>query len=123
MRPFLKFAGIVLLCGWAVLTWTPGGRAGNDSSLPAGPNRELVETTCTPCHSAALILQNRMKRDRWDETITWMQEKQGLETLTPATRNQILDYLETVRGLASSQKRERPGRNPMYDYDYPPNPL
>ncbi len=97
--------------------------AETDAPLLKGPHRDVVEETCTPCHSAALIVQNRMTRKRWDETITWMQEKQGLEELTSAIRNQILDYLEAVQGLVLPAEESQPRTRRMHEYDYPPNPL
>ena len=109
--------------GVIIVLWPHLVMAEKDIPLPAGPSRNIVEETCTPCHSAALILQNRMTRQRWDETITWMQEKQGLGGLPPGTRNQILDYLETVRGLSSPAEDPLPRTHPMYKYHYPPNPL
>jgi cytochrome c1 len=60
-----------------------------------GPNVELVETTCTACHSARLVLQNRMSRERWDETLTWMQKKHNLPEFDTEDRMAILDYLST----------------------------
>ncbi len=108
--------GTVLLFGSALTLNTE-----IDHPLPKGPHRAVVEETCTPCHSAAIILQNRMTRKRWDETITWMQNQQGLEQLSPQTRNQILDYLEGVQGMASPAGK--PSTHRMYEFDYPPNPL
>ncbi len=83
----------------------------------------MVAKFCTPCHSAAIILQNRMTRQRWDETITWMQNEQGLEDLPSQIRNQILDYLEAVRGMASPAGKPPPKTRHMYEIDYPLNPL
>ena len=110
--------GVVLFFGTV-----PVEIAQSEPSLPNGPNRKVVEETCTACHSAAIILQNRMNRTRWDETITWMQEKQGLMALSPQARKQILDYLETVRGMASPAGKPSPKTHRMYEFDYPPNPL
>lgn len=107
--------GMVLFIGPASVV------AETDPPLPKGPHRAVVEETCTPCHSAAIILQNRMTRKRWDETITWMQNKQGLGDLSSQTRSQILDYLEAVQGMASPAGK--PSAHRMYEYDYPPNPL
>ena len=97
--------------------------AETEPELPKGPHRDVVEETCTACHSAAIILQNRMSRKRWNETITWMQDEQGLMELPPVTRTQILDYLETVRGMASPAGKPSPKTHRMYEFDYPPNPL
>ena len=37
-----------------------------------------VVNNCTNCHSSKLVIQNRMTEERWNETIKWMQKKQGL---------------------------------------------
>lgn len=54
----------------------------------------LTETVnnCTTCHSAKLILQNRMNKERWHATIRWMQETQNLWPLG-ANENIIVNYL------------------------------
>jgi hypothetical protein len=55
---------------------------------------ETVRKQCLSCHSAQLIVQNRMSRVRWKETIEWMQETQGLWALGD-DEVIILDYLAT----------------------------
>jgi len=120
MNEWLKISGMVAIL-FLGSTLTAG--AESEPGLPKGPNRAVVEETCTACHSAAIILQNRMNRKRWDETITWMQNQQGLGDLSLNTRNQILDYLEAVQGMASPADKTSPKTQRMYEYDYPPNPL
>jgi hypothetical protein len=120
MNLWFKISGMMI---GAVLLLASTAIAENDPPLPEGPNQAVVEETCTPCHSAAIILQNRMPRKRWDETITWMQDEQGLMALSSQTRNQILDYLETVRGMASPAGKPSTKTQRMYEFDYPPNPL
>ncbi len=85
--------------------------------LAAGAGRTVVITHCTPCHSTALVTQNRMSRARWDATITWMQETQSLWPIPAEQRVQLLDYLEAVQGPLEHP----PGVNgpPVY----PPNPI
>lgn len=61
--------------------------------LPKGEGHDIVAASCTACHSARLVAQNRLTRSEWDATLTWMQEKQGLWPLG-ANRKIILDYLE-----------------------------
>ena len=51
-----------------------------------------VVAHCTACHSAQLVIQNRMNRERWNATIRWMQETQNLWDLGP-NEDVILDYL------------------------------
>ena len=53
-----------------------------------------VVSNCTSCHSAKLLTQNRMSAARWDETIKWMQETQGLWELG-GNKEIIINYLVT----------------------------
>lgn len=53
---------------------------------------EEVKATCTACHSAKLVTQNRASREGWKAMIEWMQETQGLWQLGKA-EDRILDYL------------------------------
>lgn len=62
------------------------------TGLHADPNIQTVIGTCTSCHSAKLITQNRATRDGWEEMIRWMQETQGLPELGKA-EPVVLDYL------------------------------
>ena len=97
---------------------------GEDSQyqgLPPGKGREQVLENCTACHSTAIILQNRMPRKQWDQTLTWMQKKQGLRDLEPDLRKTILDYLSTHQGTKKTLPQPH---NPMrHQYSYQPNPL
>ena len=89
--------------------------------LPPGKGREQVLENCTVCHSSAIILQNHMARKQWDETLTWMQEKQGLWDLEPELRKIILDYLATNQGVKKSPSQTS---DPMgHKFSYRPNPL
>ena len=53
---------------------------------------DLVRGTCTACHSAKLVTQNRATREGWQQMIRWMQETQGLWELGD-NEPKILDYL------------------------------
>ncbi len=53
---------------------------------------EIVRANCTGCHSSRLVIQNRLTRKVWVETIRWMQEEQGLWQLGDF-EPVILDYL------------------------------
>lgn len=53
---------------------------------------EWVRSTCTACHSAKLVTQNRATRAGWLEMIRWMQSTQGLWDLGEKEKP-ILDYL------------------------------
>ena len=53
---------------------------------------DIVRGTCTACHSAKLVTQNRATRQGWNQMIEWMQETQGLWDLGK-NKTVILDYL------------------------------
>lgn len=53
-----------------------------------------VVNNCTNCHSAKLVTQNRMNRERWTSTIRWMQETQNLWDLGDQEEI-IINYLIT----------------------------
>lgn len=62
--------------------------------LEEGPGKDKVVKHCLGCHSAKLIVQNRMNGERWKYTIDWMQETQGLWDLGTDERI-VIDYLAT----------------------------
>lgn len=66
-----------------------------DSGLIIDKGFETVKANCTVCHSARLIIQNRLDREVWLETIRWMQQTQGLWDFDPDTEKEILDYLSS----------------------------
>ena len=37
-----------------------------------------VVNNCTNCHSAKLVIQNRMNKERWNSTIRWMHDTKNL---------------------------------------------
>ena len=69
---------------------------------------EIVRGTCTACHSAKLVTQNRATRDGWEQMIRWMQKTQGLWDLG-ANEPIILDY------LAANYAPEEVGRRANLD--------
>ena len=77
--------------------------------LPDDAGREDTFAVCTACHNTALIRRSAFSRDRWDEVLDWMVEKQGMPVLDPELRTSILGYL--ARNFAP---RAMPrGRNPF----------
>jgi len=62
------------------------------TGLKADENLQLIIGTCTSCHSAKLITQNRATREGWKNMIVWMQETQGLNDLGK-DEPIVLDYL------------------------------
>jgi len=98
--------------------------ANTHQGLPPGQGRDLVLGNCTVCHSSAIILQNHMTRESWDETISWMQKEQGMWDLDKKDRKIILDYLARHQGADPKFNQNSKNRkNPMYEFEYYPNPL
>ena len=64
-----------------------------------------VVTHCTACHSAQLIIQNRMNKERWNATIRWMQETQNLWELGD-NQNVIVNYLVKNYPVYNKGRRE-----------------
>ncbi|MDA9774246.1 hypothetical protein N9B82_04740 [Saprospiraceae bacterium] len=62
------------------------------TGLHSDENLQMIITTCTSCHSAKLITQNRATREGWKSMISWMQETQGLGNLGKKEPI-VLDYL------------------------------
>jgi hypothetical protein len=68
-------------------------RAETAESLPNFPGREETFGSCIGCHSFTVVGRQGMSRERWDATLTWMQEKHAMPDLGPDLRRIVLDYL------------------------------
>ena len=64
-----------------------------------------VVNNCTNCHSAKLVTQNRMNKERWIATIRWMQETQNLWDLGN-NEDIIVNYLVTNYPPKKKGRRE-----------------
>ena len=64
-----------------------------------------VIQNCTQCHSSKLVTQNRMSKEGWESTITWMQETQNLWDLG-GKQEIIVTYLTKNYGPVSKGRRE-----------------
>ena len=78
------------------------------TGLAFDDNFQVVRSSCTSCHSAQLIIQNRSTREGWEEIIRWMQATQGLTDLGDR-EPMILDY------LAKHYAPKETGRRPNID--------
>jgi len=68
--------------------------AENDwGGLPKGAGQEEVFYQCGSCHSLMLVKQQGLSRDRWEATLVWMIEEQGMSRPTDEKWALILDYL------------------------------
>lgn len=75
-----------------------------------------VINNCTNCHSAKLVIQNRMNKERWDATIRWMQETQNLWDLGD-NQEIIIDYLVTNYPVLEKSRRENLSNIAWYEID------
>lgn len=73
--------------------------------LPAGPGREATFYFCTACHGTAVIKAQGMRRDQWDESLTWMEGKHSMPKPDQATREVLLGYLAAALPPKSQQQR------------------
>jgi len=64
------------------------------TGLVAADGYMEVVNNCTVCHSAKLVIQNRMNAERWASTIDWMQQTQNLWDLG-GNEEIIINYLVT----------------------------
>ena len=62
------------------------------TGLRDDPNLNIIIRSCTSCHSAKLITQNKATREGWKNMIIWMQKTQGLPDLGKY-EPKILEYL------------------------------
>jgi len=66
---------------------------------PSGPGQAETGQLCNACHSLAIVKQQGLSRDSWDELLDWMVEEQGMAEQSPEQRSLILDYLSTHFGI------------------------
>lgn len=128
-RPFSLFGSSVFLSailffgrGVAAEPAPPSENVSAIGQLKPGDGRELVLGQCMMCHSSAVIVASHQTRERWDQTITRMQTQNGMWTLPPSIRDQILDYLAMTQPPADpslEKAKESPWARPLYR----PNPL
>lgn len=79
------------------------GQIDPSSGFIIKPGFEMVRAHCTACHSAKLVTQNHMSRERWFTTIRWMQKTQNLWPLPQ--EEEILDYLSANYGERAMGRR------------------
>ena len=97
--------GLVLLLGCGFVAMAAEAEIDSETGLIVAPGFEQVKKTCTVCHSAMMITQNKADRDGWLEMIRWMQAKQGLWELEPDVEKEILDYLATNYAPTAASRR------------------
>ncbi len=81
-----------------------------------GEGMQLVINNCTSCHSAKLVTQNRMSKEKWLATIRWMQETQNLWDLG-VNEEAIVNYLATYYAPSKSGRRKNLEEIEWYDLE------
>jgi mono/diheme cytochrome c family protein len=87
-----RIAALALVAA-LVLAGAAGAQEESPDDLPQGKGRDEAFYGCTACHGFALVRQQGMSRERWDETIDYMSTRHNMPELDPADRALILDYL------------------------------
>lgn len=83
----------------AALALVPlGGRGQTPPVLPEGAGREIVERTCSQCHSLETVLRSRLTRRQWEARIDEMIAKGA--KLSDEDIDVIADYLGAHYGPA-----------------------
>lgn len=60
---------------------------------PRGVGREETGVVCSGCHSLAIVKQQGLSLEDWDELLVWMVEEQGMPELSRGVRENILGFL------------------------------
>ena len=88
-------------------------------ALPAGPMREKVQTACTECHDAHIIVQQRLDRKLWTKEVDKMTKWGAL--VEPSDHDGFIDYLSANFGPNNSfvprqnpPTQEDPGKGPNH---------
>lgn len=81
-----------------------------------GEGLMLVVNNCTNCHSAKLVTQNRMSKERWLATIRWMQETQNLWDLGN-NEEPIVNYLATYYAPVHKGRRQNLANLEWYELE------
>jgi quinoprotein glucose dehydrogenase len=72
------------------------------TSLPEGPGRDLVQTSCSRCHGIAAVLQPRMTRRGWTSVVDGMIGN-GLR-VTDSQKQAIVNYLTAFLGKSPASR-------------------
>lgn len=74
----------------------PGFTASEErpEDFPEGAGRDETFYACVACHNFKLVAAQRMAREKWDETLTWMTMRHNMPELGGKDRELILNYLE-----------------------------
>lgn len=72
---------------------TTGAVIAQPSELPAGPGKEIIESTCTACHGADLIYGQLRSPEEWGQVVDRMVGNGA--SLTDDQYKTVITYLST----------------------------
>ncbi len=99
-KPVAVFVAAIVIAGAAAAQdFQPGFP--DIAQLPEGAGREQVFYTCTACHGLDIIKAQRLSREGWEGTVSYMTDVHGMLEPTPEDRAAIIDYLSTTFGRAA----------------------
>jgi mono/diheme cytochrome c family protein len=86
----MRSAVFIVSLGFGALALAGAGMA-QDVSLPDGPGKDKLTTSCTACHGLDQVTQQRKTREQWSATVEKMIENGA--ALTQEDTAAIVDYL------------------------------
>ena len=86
------------------------------TGFKVGEGLEQVVVSCTPCHSAKLVTQNRATKEGWLGIIRWMQATQNLWDLGE-NESVIINYLGTYYAPEKKGRRVNLENVDWYDLE------
>jgi mono/diheme cytochrome c family protein len=101
-----------LLAGPLLLS-APASSAAEETPeiLAPGEGREETFYACIACHGTALIRRSGFTRQQWDDVVTQMTERHGMNPLEGELRETIVNYL--AEAYPPRRQRGVPFTNPF----------
>ena len=94
----LCLTALVISLGAVCAEDTPSSDDLDYEAMPEGPGKDEVFGICSACHSMKIVFQQRLSRERWDETLEWMVEERGMAEFDEELTALLLDYLTAHYG-------------------------
>jgi hypothetical protein len=89
----------VFFCGLLAIFAGPslGAQSVSSPELPAGPMQAKATTSCTECHEARIIVQQRLSKAAWSKEVDKMSKWGAL--VEPQDHDALIDYLSANFGV------------------------
>lgn len=101
-----RFIGLVLISSLLFSQQLSAEQGVNlQSGLIIDDGYKVVKQHCSHCHSTKLVVQSKMSRQGWVDTLQWMQKMQGMQLLKEQDEAIILNYLAKNYGADNTGRR------------------